>query len=253
MVEKYDALAAIYQEVGLGNESLALGQRLFSYVQSEGWLGRRILDLGCGVGAAALWFANNGFRVTAVDSSAAMLAQARQQAQVGGTSVEWVQEDIRQMTNDHDHDLVMALGVLNELRRTSDLEAVLQRVNATLAPGKLFVFDLATIQGLVQQWGTGDRVLVDTATVMLAVRSSFNYETSLNTRSYIVFHQVDGQWTRADETHTLRGYALKTVGTLLQRSGFKVQSVLTPTLDLFDPAQDQAGRAIFIVAKERDL
>ncbi|MFC1959837.1 class I SAM-dependent methyltransferase [Chloroflexota bacterium] len=253
MSEMYAALAKIYKDVGLGDESLVLFHRVFNHVQSDGWLGRRVLDLGCGIGESALWFGANGFRVTAIDRSPDMLEQARQLAQEGGISVEWLPADIRQMTTGSDYDLVIAMNVFNELRRTSDLEAALQRVNYALGMGKLFVFDVMTIQGFAKQWGDGDRVLVDADETMLTVRSSFNYETSTNTRSYLIFRQVDGQWSRAAETHILRGYVLQSLGTLLQRTGFKVQSVLNPFFEQFDPVTDQTGRAIFIVAKERDL
>jgi SAM-dependent methyltransferase len=57
--------------------------------------GRRMLDLGCGVGAYAIELAARGARVTAVDVSPSMLAYGRQRAAEAGVSgrVEFVESD----------------------------------------------------------------------------------------------------------------------------------------------------------------
>ena len=54
----------------------------------------RALDLGTGEGRNAIWLAGRGWRVTAVDFSAAGLAQAARLAAERGVSVEWVQADL---------------------------------------------------------------------------------------------------------------------------------------------------------------
>ncbi|MGH2851336.1 MAG: class I SAM-dependent methyltransferase, partial [Solirubrobacteraceae bacterium] len=56
------------------------------------------LDAGCGHGADTLWLAGHGWRVTAVDFSAAALAHARSTADAAGTDVsgriDWVEADL---------------------------------------------------------------------------------------------------------------------------------------------------------------
>jgi SAM-dependent methyltransferase len=56
------------------------------------------LDAGCGHGADALWLAARGWRVTAVDFSAAALAQGRATAEAAGPDlaarIEWVEADL---------------------------------------------------------------------------------------------------------------------------------------------------------------
>lgn len=51
----------------------------------------RALDLGCGAGRTALWLADRGWQVTAVDFSEVALAIARRQ----GREVDWVLADVR--------------------------------------------------------------------------------------------------------------------------------------------------------------
>lgn len=54
----------------------------------------RALDLACGEGRNALWLAELGWRVTAVDFSAVALAKGRAQADAAGVSVDWVEADV---------------------------------------------------------------------------------------------------------------------------------------------------------------
>lgn len=54
----------------------------------------RAIDLGTGEGRNAIWLAERGWQVTAVDFSAAGLARAARLAAERGVSVEWVQADV---------------------------------------------------------------------------------------------------------------------------------------------------------------
>ena len=64
------------------------------------------LDLGCGAGRTALWLADRGWRVTAVDFSGAALSIARQQ----GRDVDWVLADVREYEPEPEaYDLALVL------------------------------------------------------------------------------------------------------------------------------------------------
>ncbi len=54
----------------------------------------RALDLACGSGRHAVWLAERGFRVTAVDFSREALAQARERAAESGVEVDWRRADV---------------------------------------------------------------------------------------------------------------------------------------------------------------
>ena len=54
----------------------------------------RALDLGCGNGRHAIWLAERGWRVTAVDFSTEALSQARERAFATRVEVDWVEADL---------------------------------------------------------------------------------------------------------------------------------------------------------------
>jgi SAM-dependent methyltransferase len=52
------------------------------------------LDVGCGEGADAIWLAQGGWTVTAIDISRVALDRAREAAEHAGVTVEWVCGDV---------------------------------------------------------------------------------------------------------------------------------------------------------------
>lgn len=60
----------------------------------EGLASGRALDFGCGNGRHAMWLAERGWRVTAVDFSTEALRQARQRSAASGIHVDWVEADL---------------------------------------------------------------------------------------------------------------------------------------------------------------
>jgi len=56
----------------------------------------RVLDVGCGEGADAVWLAQRGWTVTAIDISDVAVSRAREAAERAGATVEWVCGDVLQ-------------------------------------------------------------------------------------------------------------------------------------------------------------
>jgi len=57
----------------------------------------RVLDVGCGEGGDAIWLAQRGWTVTAIDISDVAVSRAREAAQLNGAAVEWVCGDALQV------------------------------------------------------------------------------------------------------------------------------------------------------------
>jgi len=106
----------------------------------------RALDLACGAGRNAVWLAERGWRVTAVDFSAVALRMARELAAERGVEVEWVHADLRTyepLRGVFDLVLVLYLHLPAIERRL-----VLARAAAAVAPGGTFLLlghDLANL------------------------------------------------------------------------------------------------------------
>ncbi len=56
----------------------------------------RVLDVGCGEGADAIWLARRGWTVTAIDISDVAVRRAREAAELAGAAIEWVCGDALQ-------------------------------------------------------------------------------------------------------------------------------------------------------------
>lgn len=54
----------------------------------------RALDIGCGTGTQAVYMAQKGWQVTAIDAVPRPLSQARDRARAAGVSVDWILGDV---------------------------------------------------------------------------------------------------------------------------------------------------------------
>jgi SAM-dependent methyltransferase len=94
------------------------------------------LDLGCGSGRHAVWLAERGWQVTAVDFSEEALRQALAHARAGGVDVQWVRGDVLDYQPPGSYQLVLIAYVHlppNERR------ALLERAGRAVAPGGVFL------------------------------------------------------------------------------------------------------------------
>ena len=101
--------------------------------------GKRILDLGCGDGQAAVAFTLRGATTIAVDSSVRMLDRARTLADHAGVRVEWHQGDVADLAfvRAESIDIVFSAYSLGEV---GDLHRVFRQVHRVLKNRGAFVF-----------------------------------------------------------------------------------------------------------------
>ena len=88
------------------------------FAQFERWGGKRVLEVGCGLGTDTMNFARAGAHVTAVDLSSASLDLARLRAKVFGLEdrivfVEANAEQLSQFVTPMEYDLVYSFGVIH--------------------------------------------------------------------------------------------------------------------------------------------
>ncbi|WP_313675717.1 class I SAM-dependent methyltransferase [Mycolicibacterium sp.] len=106
--------------------------------------GGRALDLGCGEGADAIWLAEQGWTVVAVDVSDTALGRARAAAEARGVGdrIDFQQHELTGSFPDGTFDLVSAQFLHSTLEM--DRTGILRRAAAAVAPGgALLVVDHA--------------------------------------------------------------------------------------------------------------
>jgi tellurite methyltransferase len=122
--ERWDARWATAKEAHV-REPHSLLVRFVSPARLAGW---RALDVACGVGQNAIWLAQHGFTVDAVDISPVAIERGRIAAAQAGVSVGFVQADLDMwMPTANTFDLVIGFRFLN--RR------LWPRLQAALRPG----------------------------------------------------------------------------------------------------------------------
>jgi ubiquinone/menaquinone biosynthesis C-methylase UbiE len=116
-----------------------------AFAEFPRWSGKRVLEIGCGIGTDTVSFAQAGAMVTAVDLSERSLEIARQRVDVYGLSerVRFVHANAEELTYAlpaTTFDLVYSFGVIHHTPRP---DRVLQQVRRLVRPGsrlKLMVY-----------------------------------------------------------------------------------------------------------------
>lgn len=93
------------------------------------------LDLGCGEGADAVWLAEQGWTVTAVDISATAIGRGARIAAERGVAerIEWIAHDLTTWRTEEEFDLVTASFFHSTIEM--DRTGILRRSAAALRPG----------------------------------------------------------------------------------------------------------------------
>lgn len=116
-----------------------------AFAEFDRWNGKRVLEVGCGIGTDSINFARAGAQLTAVELSGESLRIAAERAEVMGVSdrIRFVQANAEELTSaldDEPYDLVYSFGVIHH---TPHPERALAEMRALTAPGgslKLMIY-----------------------------------------------------------------------------------------------------------------
>ena len=263
MVPIYAAYAPVYDAIGQGRFSARMAAWALSWMAERGAPPRRILDLACGTGEAALVFAAAGCRVAGVDQSAAMLEIARGKARDAGFEISLTQGDIRELTTTDQglrrssvvsrrssFDLVTCFyDSLNYLTKGGDLDRVFAGVGQILQMGGYFVFDMNTTAEYAT-WVERDAVTHDGPDCLVYNKLSYDPAARQATGRIVWFVRETERWWRGEETHVERAWSESELRAALAGAGLALAGRWdVEGHELVGPAEDTA-RVVYIARRQ---
>lgn len=209
-----------------------------------------IIDLGCGTGQITTRLASEGYRMIGVDYSVDMLSYAEQRASTEKLPVNWIQQDLRDLTGINNQDVAISYcDVINYITEEDELSTVFQNIAGTLKSGGLFLFDVHSLYHVLHNFvnqtfaEAGD----DVSYIWFCSEGDVQGEMY---HDLTFFVSEQGKYSRFDEFHHQRTYSIDFYLQLLRKSGFKIQH-LSGDFSLKNKEIDEDAERIFIVAEKR--
>ncbi len=224
----YTRLAEIYDLKGHDRFSIQMVEYTFRLLKQLHFRPRKILDLCCGTGTAAIIFTEQGYEVTGLDGSREMLAVARSKALKKRVSIKFVHQrlphfDIMEMKNQPvQFDLITCyFDSLNYILKEDELRGTFVSAARHLRPGGLLIFDMNTASALKNLWG--DKIYSGIKPGIAWIWESLHFEKAhqadLRTTCFV---KKGKHWEMFEEIHTEKTYSNRTIRKGLRSAGFEV-------------------------------
>jgi len=209
----YDADLAYIHDAGHTRFASDAAPAILDLLRSHDVSGR-VLDLGCGSGVLASRLLDEGYVVTGIDVSGAMIRLARERVP-GATFLR---------ASFHDADLpgcraVVSVGeCFNYLKESAghSLARLFGRIHGALDPGGVLVFDMA-LTGRAGPTGTHHATRQGDGWAMMSVATEAD---GVLERRITAFVEDGGAWRRSDEVHRLLLPGEREVLRSLEAAGF---------------------------------
>jgi 2-polyprenyl-3-methyl-5-hydroxy-6-metoxy-1,4-benzoquinol methylase len=142
-----------------------------AFAEFDRWHGKRVLEVGCGIGTDSINFARAGAELTAVELSSESLRIAAQRAEVMGVAdrirfVEANAEELTSVLDGEPYDLVYSFGVIHHTPHPARALAEMRALTASGGTLKLMVYHrrswkvfwIVATQGRGRFWKTDELV-----------------------------------------------------------------------------------------------
>jgi SAM-dependent methyltransferase len=203
-----------------------------------------LLDLGCGTGCFCQEMAKRGYDPIGIDTSAAMLDQARQKDT--GSSL-FLQQDISRFELFGTVDLaVCLLDTLNHLIRPAEAARLFRLCANYLNPGALLIFDTASKTHLRRTLGR-QCFFHDAADFTLLWQNSYRESSGISRSEILLFsRENDDCYRRSETTIVERYYSPAQISAWLREAGLELVA-RSGRLDMPPPASAAVRR--FYIAR----
>jgi SAM-dependent methyltransferase len=218
----YEVDLAYIHDVGFGEFAAAAARFLLEYLPAHGLQTGRIVELGCGSGIQAEAMTKAGYNVLGYDISPAMVALAAKRAPAGEfrcTSFLDVKLPECQV--------VTAVGeifnyLFDDRNSPADLSKLFRRVYGALAPGGVFLFDVALVGRIPE--GTR-RTYVEHDDWACLYEGREDAARHKLERHITTFRRDGALYRRSHEVHRLRLYDRGQFLAPLRKIGFRVRTL----------------------------
>ncbi|WP_461361808.1 class I SAM-dependent DNA methyltransferase [Candidatus Darwinibacter acetoxidans] len=209
-----------------------------------------VIDLGCGTGNLTIPLTQQGWRLTGVDLSWAMIAEARGKAAGLGLEIPFYVADLRdfRLPGAAFDTAISGCDVLNYLTSESDLERAFETVFRLLTPGGLWLFDLNSLSKVEEVYGNNCYAdLQDDFAYFWD--NSYDAEKGICTMDLTFFvRTAEGLYKRVRERHQQRIWLPEQIEQLCADHGFELlgcYDFLTTS-----PASTEGERWQFVVRRQ---
>ncbi|GAA0601999.1 class I SAM-dependent methyltransferase [Virgibacillus siamensis] len=249
-MEAYHQLATLYDKL-MGDapyeQWIDFAEKIFG---QSGKDIKTIADLGCGTGQITTKLAQNGYEVSGVDYSVDMLSIARKRADQENVSIQWIHQDLQQLEGLYNLDAAISFcDVMNYITEENALRSVFHRVAASLKTGGLFMFDVHSVNKVVQFYvnNTFADVQEDVSYIWFCTAGEEPGEMYHD----LTFFVSDGKkYDRFEEFHHQQTYYVDFYKKLLDEAGFEISGLYGDFLINSDFNEEQVER-IFIIAEKQ--
>ena len=246
----YAAYAPIYLRINQGAWSERLARWTLDWLRERAIVGGRVVDWGCGDGAAAVHFAEAGWQVQGLDRSRQMLALARRRQQPPG--IIWREGDLTR----EDAQPVDPLGdiatafydTLNYLTTIEDLQAGWWTLARSIRPGGFVIADLNTPYEYETAWRAQHEITADTEDVLVLNQLRYAADVRIATGriTWFVRDAASDLWQQGSETHRQRAHSDDEVIAAIEGAGLELVGRYTPQNE---PPQPTSTRLIYVARR----
>lgn len=190
--------------------------------------GAPILELGCGTGRITIPIAKDGFKVTGLDISESMLAEAKRKSFVEEVDVEWIHADYRDFSLGKQFGLIIfPFNSMNLLYNLEEIESCFSCIQRHLKPKGRFIIDIFNPRLDILLRDSTKRYPHATypnpnGKGVVEVTENSTYDDAVQINRIKLYYKIDSQKEKVDELN-MRIFYPQEIDALLKYNGFTIE------------------------------